>query len=93
MVEYVKTGFGKYPKPVSFQILKFRNNIFIENPFLFQSDTNFYGGNKTATPSRKRFFEQSPHLRSAFSHASLRVVFSEKVLPNLFSAIRGVFTD
>ena len=46
------SGFGVFRSRLYFKIR-------VKNSFLFHSDTNFNGGNKTPTPSRKRFFGQS----------------------------------
>ncbi len=60
-------GFGVFRSRLCFKIR-------VKNPFLFYSDTNFNGGNKTPTPSRKGFFGQSPHLRFASGSIPLKRV-------------------
>ena len=70
------SGFGVFRSRLYFKIR-------VKNSFLFHSDTNFNGGNKTPTPSRKRFFGQS----SSFPIG--RAYSPEKGWSYSFSAIRG----
>ena len=74
------SGFGVFRSRLYFKIR-------VKNSFLFHSDTNFNGGNKTPTPSPKGFFGQS----SSFPIG--RAYSPEKGLVYLFSTIRGVFTN